>query len=204
MRKLASLTFVSIDGVMQSPSAPEEDPSEGFEFGGWAAPYWDGAMPHVMRTAMSDPYDIVFGRKTYDIFAGHWPTAPKSDVGDILNAAQKHVVTASSGTLHWQNAQAISGDVVEEISALKSTDGPLLQVHGSQRLIQTLHSVGLIDEYRLWIFPVVLGSGKKLFERTATPHTLRLHHCEGLENGVVNQVYRNSGFTEGSVTLTKH
>lgn len=191
MRKLAILTFVSLDGVMQSPSAPEEDPSDGFELGGWAAPYWHGAMPHVMRTAMSEPYDIVFGRKTYDIFAGHWPKAPQSEVGDMLNAAQKHVVTASGSTLHWQNAQAISGDVAKEISVLKSADGPLLQVHGSQQLIQALHCAGLVDEYRLWVFPVVLGSGKKLFERTDAPRSLHLLHCEGLENGVVNQVYRN-------------
>ncbi len=192
MRKLAILTFVSLDGVMQSPSAPEEDPSGGFKLGGWAAPYWDGAMPHVMRTAMSDPYDIMFGRKTYEIFAGHWPNAPKSEVGDMLNAARKYVVTASGGPLHWQNAKAISSNLVEEISALKAADGPLLQVHGSQQLIQGLHAAGLIDEYRLWVFPVVLGSGKKLFENNAAQRSLHLQHCEGLENGVVNQIYRKS------------
>ena len=190
MRQLATLTFVSIDGVMQSPSAPEEDPSDGFAQGGWATPHWAGTMPHVMRTAMSEPYDILFGRKTYDIFAGHWPSAPKSDIGDRLNKARKHVVTASAGALHWQNSQAVSGDVVQEVSALKLANGPLLQVHGSQQLIQTLHAAGLIDEYRLWVFPVVLGSGKKLFEPTKTPRSLRLHHCEALENGVVHQVYR--------------
>ncbi len=190
MRQLATLTFVSIDGVMQSPSAPEEDPSDGFALGGWAAPYWDGTMPHVFRTAMAEPYDILFGRKSYDIFAGHWPNAPKSDVGDRLDKARKHVVTASTGALHWQNSQAFSGDVEKEIAALKSTDGPLLQVHGSQHLIQTLHAAGLIDEYRLWVFPVVLGTGKKLFEPTKNPCSLRRHHCEVLENGVIHQVYR--------------
>ncbi len=190
MRKLATLTFVTVDGVMQSPGAPEEDPSDGFALGGWAAPYWEGAMPHVMRTAMSQTYDIVFGRKTYDIFAGHWPDAPKSDVGDMLNTTRKLVVTSSGSTLSWQNTQAVSGDLVREISALKSTKGPLLQVHGSQQLIQALHAAGLIDEYRLWVFPVVLGSGKKLFERTEASRNLRLHRCEALENGVVNQVYR--------------
>ena len=190
MRQLAILTFVSVDGVMQAPSAPEEDPSDGFALGGWAAPYWDETMPHVMRNAMAEPYDILFGRKTYDIFAGHWPNAPKSDVGDMLNNARKHVVTSSAGVLHWQNAQAVSGDVVHEVSALKLTDGPMLQVHGSQQLIQTLHAAGLIDAYRLWVFPVVLGSGKRLFEPSKTPRSLRLHHCEALENGVVHHVYR--------------
>ncbi|MEL6464803.1 MAG: dihydrofolate reductase family protein [Pseudomonadota bacterium] len=190
MRQLAILTFVSVDGIMQSPSAPEEDPSDGFALGGWAAPYWDETMPHVMQNAMAQPYDILFGRKTYNLFAGHWPNAPKSDVGDMLNTARKHVVTSSADALHWQNAQVVSGDVVQEVSALKSTDGPLLQVHGSQQLIQTLHAADLIDTYRLWVFPVILGSGKRLFEPTKTSRSLRLHHCEALENGVVHQVYR--------------
>ena len=166
MRELATLTFVSVDGVMQSPSAAEEDPSDGFALGGWAAPYWDGTMPHVMRTAMAELYDILCGRKTYDIFAGHWPNAPKSEVGDRLNNARKHVVTSSARALHWQNA------------------------HGPQQLIQTLHAAGLIDAYRLWVFPVVLGSGKKLFEPRKTPRNLHLQHCEALENGVIHQVYR--------------
>jgi len=192
MRQLAALTFVSVDGVMQSPSAPEEDPSDGFALGGWAAPYWDGTMPHVLRTAMSEAYDILFGRKTYDIFAGHWPNAPKSDVGDRLNKGQKHVVTASAHALPWQNSQAVSGDVEKEVAALKSRDGPLLQVHGSQNLLQTLHAAGLIDEYRVWVFPVVLGSGKKLFGPSKTARRLHLHHCGVLENGVIHKVYRPS------------
>ena len=149
-------------------------------------------MPHVMRTAMSDTYGILFGRKTYDIFAGHWPNAPKLDVGDRLNKAQKYVMTACARALPWQNSQAVSGDVEKTVAALKSTDGPLLQMHGSQNLLQTLHAAGLIDEYRVWVFPVVLGSGKKLFGPSKTARSLHLHHCDVLENGVIHKVYRPS------------
>ena len=175
---------------MQSPSSPEEDPSGGFTQGGWAAPYWEETMPQVMRTAMSQPYDIIFGRKTYDLFAGHWPNAPKSDIGDMLNEAKKHVVTSSSDALSWNNSHPISGDIVGKIAALKADDGPFLQVHGSSRLIQTLHGADLVDEYRLWTFPVVLGTGKRLFEQSADPRTMTLARTESLGNGVLSQVYR--------------
>lgn len=192
MRELAVLSFVTLDGVMQSPSMPEEDPSGGFTQGGWAAPYWEGVMPHVERVAMSKPYDILFGRKTYDIFSGHWPNAPRSDLGDRLNAAQKYVATSHSQELSWENAHALKGDTVKAVKELKAMDGLLLQVHGSAALIQTLQAHDLIDEFRIWTFPVVVGSGKRLFESTATPRHYSLLHAETLANGVTHQCFRRA------------
>ncbi|MDP5218804.1 dihydrofolate reductase family protein [Ruegeria sp. 2205SS24-7] len=190
MRQLAVLTFVTLDGVMQSPSMPEEDPSGGFEHGGWAAPYWEGVMDQVERHAMSDPYDMVFGRKAYDLFAGHWPNAPKSALSDRINKARKYVVTSQPSSLHWQNARPINGNIAEEISTLKAQDGPLLQVHGSSRLIQALLAHRLIDEFRLWVFPVVVGGGKRLFENGSPPCQLKLIRFEHCGNGVTMQFYR--------------
>lgn len=190
MRKLAVLTFVTLDGVMQAPGSAEEDVSGGFDQGGWAAPYWDGVMPHVERTAMAAPYDILFGRKTYDLFAGHWPTAPKSTTADRLNTARKYVVTSKTLTSNWQGTQALAG--TDEVRQLKAQDGPLLQVHGSAHLIQSLLADDLIDEFRIWTFPVVVGSGKRLFHGTHPPLTLDCVTTERLANGVVSQVYRKS------------
>ncbi|MFA3919167.1 dihydrofolate reductase family protein [Ruegeria hyattellae] len=190
MRQLAILTFVTLDGVMQSPSMPEEDPSEGFEHGGWAAPFWEGVMDQVERHAMSEPYDMVFGRKTYDIFAGHWPNAPKSALSDRMNGARKYVATSQPDGLRWENSHPINDDVVGDISSLKARDGPLLQVHGSARLIQTLLAHNLIDEFRLWIFPVVVGGGKRLFENGSPPCRLKLTRFEHCGNGATMQFYQ--------------
>ena len=192
MRELAVLSFVTLDGVMQSPSMPEEDPSGGFTQGGWAAPYWEGVMPHVERVAMSKPYDILFGRQTYDIFAGHWPNAPHSDLGDRLNAAKKYLATSQTPPLSWENSQVLSGELAKEVQELKHQDGPLLQVHGSSALIQTLQAHDLIDEFRIWTFPVVVGAGKRLFEGTAAPRTYALTRAETLENGVTHQCLRRA------------
>lgn len=192
MRELAVLAFVTLDGVMQSPSAREEDPSGGFTQGGWAAAYWDEVMPHVERTAMSQPYDILFGRKTYDIFSGHWPSAPKSEVAGILNMARKYVATSSGAALSWENSHILAGDVVEAVRNLKAEDGPLLQVHGSAQLIQTLQANGLIDELRIWTFPVVVGTGKRLFGADVSAVNYSLHSYKALDNGVTQQVFRRA------------
>ncbi|WP_411891836.1 dihydrofolate reductase family protein [Yoonia sp. SDW83-1] len=192
MRELAVLSFVTLDGVMQSPSMPEEDPSGGFMQGGWAAPYWEGVMPHVEHVAMSEPYDILFGRKTYDIFAGHWPNAPRSDLGDRLNAARKHVATSQTQSLGWENSHVLNDDVAKAVQELKNEGGPLLQVHGSSALIQTLQAHDLIDEFRIWTFPVVVGEGKRLFEGTASPCTYALARAEALENGVTHNCFRRA------------
>ncbi|MFQ6548013.1 dihydrofolate reductase family protein [Aestuariibius sp. 2305UL40-4] len=147
MRRLAVLSFVTLDGVMQSPSAPEEDTSGGFSEGGWAAPYWDEVMPHVERIAMSRPYDILFGRKTYDLFAGHWPNAPKSDLGDRLNAARKYVVTSRSEPLTWENTHALTGPAASAVRELKAAaTGPWQRRAGPDLAAEDLSAIFQISK----------------------------------------------------------
>lgn len=193
MRDLSILTFVTLDGVMQGPVQPDEDPSGGFKRSGWCAPFMDNVMAQVDEEAMSEPFDLVFGRKTYDMFAGHWPNADRSDPhADKLNKAKKYVVTSRADGLFWQNSEALSGDIAENIKKLKDQDGPLLQVHGSWQLIQTLLDHDLIDQYRLWIFPVTVGPGKRLFEEKVMPTNLTLLKSESNTAGVVMALYRKS------------
>lgn len=190
MRELAILTFVTLDGVMQAPAMPDEDRSGGFAHGGWAAPYWDEVMSQVGREAMAQPYDMLFGRKTYDLFAGHWPDVKGDPAADMMNAATKHVVTSSPDTLNWANSHAITGNITDKVAGLKNQDGPLLQVHGSGELIQALMAADLVDEYRLWIFPTVVGPGKRLFQHSYGHRSLRLSKSEACRNGVVMNIYR--------------
>lgn len=190
MRELAILTFVTLDGVMQAPGLPDEDRSGGFANGGWAAPYWEEVMSQVGREAMAQPYDMLLGRKTYDLFAGHWPEVESSPVADMMNAATKHVVTSSPGALKWANSHAISGDVANSIANLKTQAGPLLQVHGSSELIQGLIANDLVDEFRLWTFPTVVGPGKRLFQQDSGKRNLRLVKSEACSNGVIMTIYR--------------
>ncbi|HBM88671.1 MAG TPA: riboflavin biosynthesis protein RibD [Rhodobiaceae bacterium] len=191
MRELAILTFVSLDGVMQGPTSPEEDPSGGFTGGGWAQVCWDGVMAQVGREAMAEPYDMLFGRKTYETFAGHWPDAdPEDPAAARMNGATKYVASSTLTDPTWQNTIVLKGDVVAEIANLKQQDGLLLQVHGSGHLIQTLLRHDLIDEFRLWTFPVVVGSGKRLFSEGTVPASLTLAKSEATGNGAVMSIYR--------------
>lgn len=191
MRELAILTFLSLDGVMQGPTSPEEDPSGGFSQGGWAQSCWDGVMEQVGREAMAEPYDMLFGRKTYDMFASHWPEAdPEDPAAARMNGAAKYVASSTLTNPSWQNTTVLPGDVAKQVAALKQEDGPLLQVHGSGHLIQTLLKHDLIDEFRLWTFPVVVGSGKRLFENGARPSSLTLKKSEATGNGAVMAIYR--------------
>jgi len=192
MRDIAALTFVTLDGVMQAPSMPEEDRSGGFECGGWAAPYWEGVMEQVQAEAMAEPYDMLFGRKTFELFAGHWHEVEDNPVADMMNAARKHVVTSSKQPLAWTSAQPVSGDLANAILDLKSHDGPLLQVHGSWQLLQFLIGHKLVDEFRLWTFPVLAGSGKRLFEQGMTHQDLTLTKSAPCSNGAVMSIYRRS------------
>ncbi len=190
MRELAILTFVTLDGVMQAPATPDEDRSGGFTNGGWAAPYWDEVMSQVRRVAMAHAYDMLFGRKTYDLFAGHWTDVKGDPAADMMNAATKYVATSSPDTLDWTNSHAITGDVASKVAGLKKQDGPLLQVHGSSELIQTLVAEDLVDEYRLWIFPTLVGPGKRLFQQDGGQRNLKLSKSETCRNGVVMNIYR--------------
>ena len=194
MRELAILSFVTLDGVMQSPTSPEEDPSGGFRAGGWGAPYWEQVMPQVYGEAMSEPYDLLFGRKTYDVFASHWPNLGSDDpVAARLNGGHKYVATRSAiHPLPWSPSTLLTGDIPAEIGKLKGEGGSLIQVHGSTELIQTLLRHDLIDELRLWTFPVVVGGGKRLFSEGAVPGDLRLVRSGSTENGVVMSIYRRA------------
>lgn len=188
MRELAILTFLTLDGVMQL----QEDGSGDFDRGGWAAPFWEEVMAQVGREAMSLPYDMLFGRKTYDAFAAHWPNVEGDPAADMMNAARKYVVSGGLPDLSWNNSHLISGDIPAEVAALKQQEGPLLQVHGSRHLLQTLLTHDLVDEFRLWIFPVIVGSGKRLFDTDAAPNRLKLVKSEHTPNGVVMTIFRKS------------
>jgi dihydrofolate reductase len=203
MRKLIVSTFLTLDGVMQAPGGPAEDDSGGFAHGGWSVNYWDDQMCRVMGEAMSVPFDLVLGRKTYDIFAAHWPHAPEEAGAKPLNDATKHVASRGHPTLEWSNSVLIEGDASEGIAALKKEDGPELQVHGSGNLIQTLLRHNLVDEYRLWVFPLVIGPGKRLFSEGTIPSGLRLLDSKVSTTGVVIGTYEPAGeIVTGSFALS--
>ena len=202
MRKLIVSTFLTLDGVMQAPGGPGEDDSGGFAHGGWSVNYWDEQMGQVMGEAMSRPFALVLGRKTYDIFAAHWPRATDDPAAKPLNDATKYVASRSRPTLEWSNSVLIEGDVAEGIAAVKNEDGPELQVHGSGDLIQTLLRHGLVDEYRLWVFPLVIGSGKRLFAEGTIPSGLKLVGSKVSTTGVVIGTYEPAGeIVTGSFAL---
>ena len=202
MRKLIVGTCLTLDGVMQAPGGPEEDDSDGFTLGGWSVNYWDDKMAQVMGESMSSRFDLLLGRKTYDIFAAYWPNAPEEAGGKPLNDATKYVVSRSQPKLEWGEAVMIEGDAAEGIAALKSGDGPELQVHGSGNLIQTLMRHNLVDEYRLWVFPVVIGSGKRLFSDGTIPTGLNLVDSTVSTTGVVIGIYEPAGeIVTGSFAL---
>ena len=180
---------------MQAPSQPNEDRSGGFDRGGWAAPYWDETMALVQEEAMAEPYDLLLGRKTYELFAPHWAEGNDSPIAEMFNNATKYVATTTLHDLMWKNSVVLDGDVASKIVDLKQQDGPLLQVHGSWRFIQTLLAHDLIDEFRLWTFPVIVGSGKRLFEDAEKLKTLKLIKTRSTENGVVMNIYRRKAKT---------
>jgi dihydrofolate reductase len=192
MRKIVVNTFASLDGVMQAPGGPEEDPTGGFEHGGWSVPFWDDRMGQVMGEFMGKPFDLILGRKTYEIFAAHWPYSDEPGAAE-LNRATKYVASKTLDRLDWENSKLLEGDVGEAVARLKEEDGPELQVHGSSDLIQTLIRHDLVDEFRVWIFPVVLGLGKRLFDEGAPPRTMKLVDSEVSSTGVVIATYQPAG-----------
>jgi dihydrofolate reductase len=193
MRKLIVSTFLTLDGVMQGPGGPEEDDSGGFTHGGWSVNYWDDLMGQVMNEATSRPFAMVLGRTTYDIMAAYWPDAPEEAGGKVFNEATKYVASRGRPKLEWSNSVLIEGDAAEGLAALKREDGPELQVHGSGNLIQTLMRSKLVDEYRLWVFPVLIGSGKRLFAEGTIPSGLKLVDSKVSTTGVVIGTYEPAG-----------
>jgi len=190
MRKIVVLTFVSLDGVMQAPGGPEEDPSGNFKYGGWTVPH---SLGNTMNEQMSVPYDLLLGRKTYEIFAGYWPKRKDGVIATSLNKAKKYVVADSAIDLPWEGSVLIDGDVVGKLKALKKEDGSMLQVHGSSVLIQTLLKNDLVDELWLKIFPVTLGSGKRLFGEGTIPAAFELMGSKALPSGVIVASYKRAG-----------
>jgi dihydrofolate reductase len=193
-RKLIVQTFVTLDGVMQAPGGPGEDDDGGFAYGGWSVNYWDDQMGEVMGEATSRPFAMVLGRRTYDIMAAFWPTAPEEAGAKVFNDATKYVASRGRPDLEaWSNSVLVAGDAADGLAALKAEDGPELQVHGSADLIQTLLRHNLVDEYRLWVFPVVIGSGKRLFADGTAPRGLRLVDSKVSTTGVVMGTWEPAG-----------
>lgn len=204
MRKLIVLSFITLDGVMQAPGGPGEDDSGGFKYGGWSVGYFDEFLGNVMGEQMGHPFDLLLGRRTYDIFAAHWPRLGDDDPGArVINRARKYVVSHRPVSLEWKTTIPISGDVAVKITQLKKEDGPEIQVHGSGNLIQTLLKHDLVDEMWLKIFPVTLGSGKRLFAEGTRPAGLELKDSRISATGVVVSSYARAGEVKlGSFELT--
>lgn len=194
MRRLIVSTFVSLDGIMQAPGGPEEDPTGGFTLGGWTFNYWDEGMNISAAGFDSKDRELVLGRRTYEIFEAYWPYQPADDpIARTLNAAKKYVASRTMTALQWNNSTLLHGDVVPAISALKAQPGPDLQVIGSGNLIQTLQAAALVDEYNVWTFPLVLGRGKRLFAESTRPFALRLVRSQLSTTGVVMSTYVPAG-----------
>jgi dihydrofolate reductase len=192
MRKLIVLTFITLDGVMQAPGGPEEDTSGDFKFGGWSVGHFDDFVGNAMAEQMGHPFDLLLGRKTYEIFASYWPQVT-DETGRSINSATKYVVSHRPVDLDWKTTVLIDGDVVEKIKRLKAEDGPELQVHGSGNLIQTLMKHDLVDEFWLKTFPVALGTGKRLFADGTMPAGFRLLESAVSPSGVVIASYARAG-----------
>jgi len=206
MRKIIVATFTSLDGVMQAPGGPQEDPTGGFTFGGWTAPYFDEALGASLGEIFGRPFDLLLGRKTYDIFAAHWPyvTDPNDPIAGIFNQVTKYVASCSNPKLTWQNSQLLGEDIVAALKKLKEEDGPDLLVQGSSHLLQTLWKNGLVDEFSVLIFPVVLGKGKRLFGNDTAPAGLRLVKSQSYPTGVIVAHYTPDGAVKtGDFTLVE-
>ena len=192
MRKLKVTTFLTLDGVMQAPGGPEEDGAGGFAYGGWSFGYWDETVDKDMAAFMGRPFDLLIGRKTYEIFNAFWPHS--TDPGaDVLNKARKHVASRTLTRVDWNNSTLIKGDVAKYVGDLKRSEGPEIQVHGSGDLIQTLLKHDLVDEFHLMTFPLVLGTGKRLFADGAMPAGLKVANVVTSGSGVVIANYERAG-----------
>jgi dihydrofolate reductase len=188
MRRIIAITQVSLDGVMQGPGGPEEDRSNGFTHGGWAMPFGDDVVMQTLNKTVAGEFDLLLGRRTYEIWAAYWPSHGDNPIGKAFNRATKYVVTRTLDRLGWKTSQRISGE--DELRRLKESDGPELHIWGSSVLLQTLFAADLVDEYRMWVVPVVLGEGKRLFENGVPPRRLDLVETRSTPKGVVLNTYR--------------
>lgn len=198
MRTIRTATFVSLDGVMQAPGGPEEDPRGGFEFGGWTFPYWDEKLGQLMDQAMGEDYDLLLGRCTYEIFAAFWPHQD-DEIGRTFNAVNKYVAAGPDTPLDWAHSHRLEGDLPEAVRALKATEGRDLLIQGSSEVIHTLLAHDLIDQLTVLAFPVVLGRGKRLFDGGSKPRQWTLERSDASTTGVIVGTYRRGGeVTSGS------
>jgi dihydrofolate reductase len=191
MRKIIVLSFITLDGVMQGPGGPTEDTSGNFRYGGWLVPYFDNFVGQTMAEQLGMPFDLLLGRKTFEIFASYWPHHPEE--GTEINNATKYVVSNTLTKHEWEKSVFLRGDVVREIKKLKEQDGPDLQVHGSGNLIQTLMEHDLVDEFWLKIFPVTLGMGKRLFDKGTLPAAYTLVESQTSPSGVMIATFKRAG-----------
>jgi dihydrofolate reductase len=194
MRQLVVQAFMSLDGVMQAPGAPEEDPSDGFAWGGWSARYWDGQLQGLLAEEFAREHELVLGRRTYEIFAAHWPFAPDDNpIAVRLNEMTKHVASRTLTGTDWRGARLLDGDAVPAVAGLKTQDGPDLQTQGSGELVRGLLAAGLVDRLDTYVFPVLLGAGKRFFDPDTRPSslTVRSHQVSG--QGVMVTSYQVSG-----------
>ena len=195
MRKLIVGAFVSLDGVMQAPGGPEEDPTGGFTFGGWVAPHFDEQMGAAIGAMFEAPFDLLLGRKTYDIFAAHWPHVGADDpMGQLFDRITKYVATRNAGfKADWQNSEVLAPEAIGAVRALKAGEGPNLVTQGSGDFLKSLFAAGLVDEINTFTFPVVLGKGKRLFGDGAMPAGLKLVSSSATPSGIVVARYQRSG-----------
>ena len=194
MRKIIATTFATLDGVVQAPGAPKEDSSGGFAYGGWSVNYWDKIMGDVMTTFMGLPFELLLGKRTYDIFAAYWPhTKEDQVVAKQFNSTKKYVVSHEPAELTWQNSALITDDAVAHIKKLKAEDGPNLWVHGSGTLVQTLLKHHLVDRMHFWIFPVTVGGGKRFFAEGTQAEGLKLTSSKISTTGVIIATYESAG-----------
>ena len=193
MRRLIAITQVTLDAVMQSPGGAEEDPRNGFTHGGWVMPFWDDALNQAIGETIAGQFDMLLGRRTYEIFAAYWPHHGDNPIAKAFNKATRYVVTRTLDRFDWKNSLRLGGDVVDEVRRLKASAGPALHIWGSSELLQTLIAAELVDEYRIWVFPLVLGEGKRLFENGVPPGRLALVQTRSTPKRVLINVYRSAG-----------
>lgn len=196
MRRIKAASFVSLDGVMQAPGGPEEDRSGGFAFGGWSFTFWDEVLGQLMDEAMGEDYDLLLGRRTYEIFAAHWPFMD-DEIGRKFNSINKYVAAGPETPLTWAGSHRLEGDVAEAVRALKRTDGRDLLIQGSSEVIHALLAADLIDDLTILTFPVVLGAGKRLFDDGSRPHAWTLKRTRHSTTGVVVSAYERAGDVPG-------
>lgn len=193
MRKIIAITHLTLDGIMQAPGGPEEDPRGGFPHGGWAMTFSEPAIPEALGEIMAGEFDLLLGRRTYEIFAAYWPYVGDNVIANAFNRATKFVVTRTLDRFDWAKSHPIRHDAADALRRLKATAGPDLHIWGSGELLQSLIAAGLVDEFRLWIYPLILGQGKRLFEKGVPPQGLTLVHSRRTPSGILMNTYQPAG-----------